>query len=379
MSSGDPEIDELLAPLRDGPIALSRADEVAAQRERLLRGLRQTVREVPERRAQARRRTMLWSAGAIAAAALLAFGVGHERLEGVRGATASINALQVEPLGHESAAWVGSDGLRRSIAAAGALEGSGELVAAAESWSRLSTPQGVRVELAPRTRLRVREDARDRRRAQLNLVEGEVHCDVPKLGSQAQFSIATPNARIIVHGTRFSVRVGVPDQPGTCVKVSEGLVEVRSGNQRKLLPPGTQWGCDAQNPRASARVASVEPGRNEARVQGPTAVPAAPAEELAASADQPERMQPAPRANARKAARLARARAAARRAADDNAEQRVRLSGTLAEENRLLAAALTAERGRDAERARELFEQLLARNPSSPLAPEARAGLARVR
>src|SRR5262245_49292432 len=106
MSSGDPELDELLAPMRDGPIALSRAAEVASQRERLLRGLRQMVREVPERRAQARRRTMLWSAGAIAAAGLLAFGVGHERLEGVRGATASLNALQVEPLGHESAAWV---------------------------------------------------------------------------------------------------------------------------------------------------------------------------------------------------------------------------------------------------------------------------------
>ena len=372
MSTGDPELDELLAPMRDGPIALSRTTEVAAQRERLLRGLRQAVREVPVRRARARRQRFVWSAlattSALAAAGLLAFGL-EPNVAGVPRA----GSLQVEPLGHESAAWVGADGLRRSIAAAGPLEGNGELVAAAESWSRLSTPQGVRVELAPRTRLRVRKAARDRRSAQLNLVEGEVHCDVPKLGREAQFSIATPSARVIVHGTRFSVRVGGPDRPGTCVRVSEGLVEVRAGRERKMLPPGTQWGCEPQTPSVAAVVGPL------ARANVATAVPLDSTVE-ASTADSGPRVQSAPRAQLRKAARLARARAAARRAAEqDRAEQPVRLSGTLAEENRLLAAALTAERGRDAERARELFEQLLARNPSSPLAPEARAGLSRVR
>jgi hypothetical protein len=398
MSSGDPELDELLAPMRDGPIALSSTADVAAQRERLLRGLRQDVREVPSRRARARRRTALWSAaGALAAAGVVAIGIG--RAPGaVHGgeALARADALQVEPLGHESAAWIGEDGMRRSVAAAAALEGSGELVAAPESWSRLSTPQGVRVELAPRTRLRVREAARDRRSAQLNLVEGEVHCDVPKLGAQAQFSITTPDARVIVHGTRFSVRVGGPDRPGTCVRVSEGLVEVRSGRRadagngnekRTMLPPGTQWGCEPA-PERLARAVDVAP---LARVAPPAPALAA-VQARAELTREPANAEPAPRVAARRPARAMRAvqARAARRAqvaataaarASDNrqGEAAPRPSGTLAEENRLLAAALTAERSRDAQSARTLFEQLLSRNPGSPLAPEARAGLARVR
>jgi hypothetical protein len=404
MSSGDPELDELLAPMRDGPIALSSTADVAAQRERLLRGLRQDVREVPSRRARARRRTALWSAaGALAAAGVVAIGIG--RAPGaVHGgeAAARADALRVEPLGHESAAWIGEDGMRRSVAAAAALEGSGELVAAPESWSRLSTPQGVRVELAPRTRLRVREAARDRRSAQLNLVEGEVHCDVPKLGAQAQFSITTPDARVIVHGTRFSVRVGGPDRPGTCVRVSEGLVEVRSGRRshagngdagngkdnekRTMLPPGTQWGCEPAPERLAravdvarlARTAPPAPALTAVQTQAraePTGEPSAePAPRLAAR--RPARAMRAAQARAARRAQLA-ANAAAR-ASDNRQTEAGPRPGTLAEENRLLAAALTAERSRDAQSARTLFEQLLSRNPGSPLAPEARAGLARL-
>jgi hypothetical protein len=380
VSSGDPELDDLLAPMRDGPIALSSAADVAAQRERLLRGLRHDVREVPLRRARERRRTALWStAGALAAAGALAFGLGRSTptLAPAGGALAFADALQVEPLGHESAAWIGADGMRRSVAAASALEGSGELVAAAQSWSRLSTPQGVRVELAPRTRLRVREAARDRRAAQLNLVEGEVHCDVPKLGAEAQFSIATPDARVIVHGTRFSVRVGGPDDPGTCVRVSEGLVEVRAGAQRTMLPPGTQWGCEPVAERTVARLAragsaAAEPPSSRPEVAAPTSAEASPR----ASARRPARAVRAAQARARRASIAGQSAA---RDADQRTVEQARPSGTLGEENRLLSAALTAERNRDAASARTLFEQLLSRNPGSPLAPEARAGLARVR
>jgi hypothetical protein len=387
VSSGDPELDDLLAPMRDGPIALSSAADVAAQRERLLRGLRHDVREVPLRRARARRQSALWSlAGvAVAAAGVLAIGLQQRGTPASApvGMLARADQLQVEPLGHESAAWIGADGMRRSVAAASALEGSGELVAAAESWSRLSTPQGVRVELAPRTRLRVREAARALKAAQLNLVEGEVHCDVPKLGAQAQFSITTPDARVIVHGTRFSVRVGGPDRPGTCVRVSEGLVEVRAGAKRTMLPPGTQWGCAPTSEGTVARLARAAAaaqarGQAQARVEN---VRENVREPSAESRQRPvvRRAAAARAAQARAARRASSANASARDSDSRSAEQPARLSGTLGEENRLLAAALTAERSHDAQSARTLFEQLLSRNPSSPLAPEARAGLARVR
>jgi len=53
--------------------------------------------------------------------------------------------------------------------------------------------------------------------------------------------------------------------------------------------------------------------------------------------------------------------------------------GTLDAENRLLADALRAEGHSDRARAHRLFSELLREHPSSPLAVEARAGLARTR
>jgi len=52
--------------------------------------------------------------------------------------------------------------------------------------------------------------------------------------------------------------------------------------------------------------------------------------------------------------------------------------GTLGDERRLLQDALAAERTGQPERAQSLLNQLLARYPSSPLAPEARRASARI-
>lgn len=46
----DPELDRLLAPLRDGPVALPGADQEAQQRERVVSALRSEVRRLPDRR-----------------------------------------------------------------------------------------------------------------------------------------------------------------------------------------------------------------------------------------------------------------------------------------------------------------------------------------
>jgi TolA-binding protein len=55
------------------------------------------------------------------------------------------------------------------------------------------------------------------------------------------------------------------------------------------------------------------------------------------------------------------------------------IAGTLDEETRLLRSGLAAERSGDLAGAAASFEQLLSRHPQSPLAPEARAALARVK
>jgi hypothetical protein len=55
------------------------------------------------------------------------------------------------------------------------------------------------------------------------------------------------------------------------------------------------------------------------------------------------------------------------------------LEGTLAVETRLLADALRAEQQGERGRANTLFARFIATYPSSPLLPEAKAGLARLR
>lgn len=79
-------------------------------------------------------------------------------------------------------------------------------------------------------------------------------------------------------------------------------------------------------------------------------------------------------------ARKGRGRGRHHRATRSGAHARERgESGTLEAENRLMASALRAERAREPERARALFVRLLRTYPRSPLVPEAKAGIARLR
>src|SRR5690606_33371143 len=90
---------------------------------------------------------------------------------------------------------------------------------------------------------------------------------VPPLGAERRFSVITPSAKVIVHGTRFSVSTNPGDtaagaalgnpapgiaaqgitetaEAGTCVRVTEGRVEVISAQGRRFLTDGQQWGCE---------------------------------------------------------------------------------------------------------------------------------------
>jgi hypothetical protein len=252
--------------------------------------------------------------------------------------------MHIEPGGARALTFIDATGARSEIAAASAITAPGELVTAPLSWSRLSTARGVQVRIAPRSRLRVTAVDERAQRSGLRLEQGEVYCSVPKLGPSEQFSIATPEANVIVHGTVFSVRVAAPTAAGaarTCVRVSEGLVEVRSRTGSVKIGPGAHWGCDE---------GAAEPARIASR----------------AAHDRPRA-----RAGARRRARAA--------DAEPRRSELARLpDGTLDEENELLGAALGAERVLDRPRARTLFAALIERYPESPLVPEARAGLARL-
>jgi TolA-binding protein len=141
---------------------------------------------------------------------------------------------------------------------------------------------------------------------------------------------------VVVHGTRFVVRVRDAAENRTCVRVQEGIVAVHQhvdGHERSVrLHAGDQLGCEAE-PKQPTSAQDHKPARVVHR----------------------------------------------KRTSNQEALEPVAPSGTLAEENRLLSDALAAERDDDRARARRLFQKLLDRYPSSPLARDAASGIERTR
>lgn len=343
MEHRDPEIERLLAPLRAEVTPLRERDD--AKKRRMLPALQSAVRAIPRERARrrARQRLRIGAASLIALAAALAFvwmrpTPAREAAPAALASAALRPSLRVQSQGDEPLSWLEDGASEQTITGTGELRGAGELWVRAGARAALVSAAGAELALSPRSRIRVAEQPAPRAET-LDLLEGEVHCRVPPLRAGHSFVIATPRERVVVHGTEFSVRVEQRGQ--SCVRVREGLVEVRrEGETSVWLGPGKAWGC----------AADVAQSRAPASMQ----------------------REPPP---AKSRPRERRAESAAR----EVHEQALTPAGTLARETRLLADALRAEQQGDPTRARKLFTTLLEEHPASPLLPEARAGLARLR
>ena len=217
----------------------------------------------------------------------------------------------------------------------------GEIETAAVGSAELVTSAGLGLNLGAATRVSLSGLVGNPAVNQVDLRQGLLTCSVPHLHEGQRFSVQTPDARVVVHGTVFSVRVD--SHQTTCVEVTDGVVIVQHAGHEIALNAGDRWGCSA----------SPKP---------PLA--ASPSAPLAASAGvEPER---------------AHDRAVSERHPVLHGSARAAERGTLAEESRLLQEALAAERVGQPERAQIMLTQLLARYPSSPLASEARRASARI-
>lgn len=332
----DSDYREALAVLRDGPVPLGGGAEIAVQRAKLLPLVRAEVRRTPERlrRRQHVRRWVQIGAGTGGLALAATFALFMTSSASDSGVIAA-DSVRVDRLGTAKVGYTDMNQVTRELSEETTVPARGVLTASDVSGARVTTAAGIEVELAERTQVDLGALAKEPSRSTLRLVRGAVRCHVPKLSKGQHFSVVTPDAEVVVHGTIFSVRSS-DDGTSTCVRVEEGLVGVTHGGKTVNLGPGTSWGCgfgdmpsEASVTRTSDDVKAVRPG------------------ELAVE-------RPAPAGGA------------------------VKVRGTLEQENRLLKAALSAERSGSHDKARALFSDLLARYPSSPLAPEARAGLARI-
>lgn len=405
MNGDDPELDHLLSPLRDGPVSLSSVEVDSARKARLMPAVRSAARAVP--RQIARRRTLrrvrqsVAVTMAVASAAFLA--VVTYRGEPLGFDVVGAARVQVESQGEQPLVWRADGAGERTIAGSDELSTTGELRAQDGARAALVTQAGAKVSVLPRSRLRVSVKRGRAGTDQLALLDGEVHCQVPPLPKGRSFVVTTPRTRVVVHGTEFRVRVG--GKRGSCVSVREGLVEVQTEGGSVWLGPGTDWGCErevAQAPVRGASAQSAEPVQTgavpQAAASATTLVPTAASTAVLARATAPKelgkRASEAKRPTAkrqvrsRRRAREERAQLTARveavsaapmvTAAPEVGPQALVDEGTLAQETRLLGQALRAEQQGNEARANTLFNRLITNYPSSPLVPEAEAGLDRL-
>jgi hypothetical protein len=174
---------------------------------------------------------------------------------------------------------------------------------------------------------------------------------VPRLPPGGSFTVKTPDALVRVKGTTFSVMVAsTPRGTETCVRVEEGVVWVERSGTRVVLMKGQDDKCAA----FGVNTAGSEPHTASGSAQ------------KGANAGTPTQSRPP-----------------GRRGTGQSSLSRSPTSGTvdsatLAEQNRLLALALRAERAGHPEEAKQRLQQLLARYPDSVLRAEAESTLLRV-
>ncbi len=326
------EPNELLAALGRASTPPEEADRAQRRRQRVLAHLEKSERELVVRE---RRTTRLRALGAVvgvaAAAALALIALGRTpsssagQREGVELRRADGRVELVTDHGE-------SDGRAR----VGSLLERGERVrTGAGSGASLRLQTGAAAELGASSEAAFSNTARAEK---VELAQGDVRLVVPKLGAERELSVSTFDARVTVHGTRFSVKV-LGDEAKlrwTEVDLEQGVVSVDSGERHFLLHAPAHW---------SSRTFGEGSGEGQvapAAVPSPTA--AAPA-------------LPPPRASAKASA--------------THAPSELPRSSTLAEENELFAHAKSLAHSGDLASAVVELDGFIARYPRSPLVQNA--------
>jgi hypothetical protein len=340
MTTGDAaQTRKLLAAFRERPQSLD-TERLAERRKRMVPRLRAEVRTqlAAQKRSVRMRR---FAAGlSIAAAVALAVGIVSRRGDAPPPVATVADSIVVEGLGGESALWSGAVPHPLVVGETLTDPVRGEVRTEA-GWARLRTKQGLSLDLAAATAVDLADLGGVKGERRVFLARGELRIEVPKLPAGEQFVVLTPDARVVVHGTAFTVRI-VPGTPSsTCVRVQHGKVSLHRAGKQVVLNGGDSVGCD--QPRA---------------VEQPRAVSQA---------------EPAPAEREHRVRRSGPERAAARKP-----DAPPPVSGTLAQETELLQAALAAERRKDYAAARRSLRVLINRYPESPLVGDAEQALERV-
>lgn len=210
-----------------------------------------------------------------------------------------------------------------------------------EGSTSLGFPSGAAARVARRSALKL--TATEHTEA-LFLSRGRVDVEVPKLDPGRGFAVETPDAKVIVHGTGFSVRVDPTEMHGirTAVEVTHGVVSVQHAGQEVRLTAGQSWPPAEEHEAHGADEDAIDSG--DVHVE--------------------ERASDPPKKQKRKV-RSRRAPSA-------------RESRELAEQNGHFATAMTLKNQGQAQGALNELNHLLSMHPASPLRQEARVERLRI-
>lgn len=311
----------LLDVLSVGPVGVTSPSEVERARREMLPWLEEQVGALPQARSvklrhERHRRIAAFSGGfAVAAAAVLALvfrapepKAGSQEGSEAQGRSSRATATLVTgKLSSHSDSWT----FGQEVELSGRLEAGPEGAA-------LQAEGGYQLELRPSASISFEQPEPGKEpTAGFRLHHGVAKISVLPLPQGSKLVVRTGDVLLTVVQSAFTIQAeeGKP----SCVRVSEGKVTVRHGEEQVEVGAGETFGCsDPQEERAET-----------------------------STVDAPRKTTPGPRT-------------------------------TLSQENALLARALAAESRRDMSEARRAYVELLAKYPRSAFAQDARAGLERV-
>ena len=328
------EVRRSLAVFVERLIPVADAETRAHRREHVVDFVQQTVRP-PAQWRQMRRVGKVAATLALAASAIVAFRQSGSKGDESLAPTEPLRSVSMKGSvfcrnGGPTHAWLPC---RRAP-----LGRTGELRTLDQGSALLVTDARIHLDLSPDSKLAWKNTDKASPLSRVELAAGRLSVRVPPLPAGTEFSVVTPTATVVVHGTAFVVDVlpGTEGPSRTCVRVTEGTVAVRHADGEEPVRAPGSWGCEP--PRAGGVESEPAP---------------APARQV----------------------RPARPVSASIRHKDSPAANR----STLAVETRLLQLALSAERRGDCDSAEETLLSLLSVYPDSVIAPEAQEALARVR
>ncbi len=325
MSDSAEERPELLDVLGAGPVGVTSPDEVARQKERMLPWLEEQVVALPARRFE------------------LAHRARTRRIAGVTGAVLAAAAALVLALSFDGDATDEPDRIASAPAVVGSQTGafgtivSGRLhfgrvdfvdgerlelsgrVETGREGAALQASRGYQLELGPSSALTFETDESQKEggmESQLRLHQGHAKLSVLPRPSGSTLRIVTGDALVTVVKSAFSIEAR---QGKSCVRVTEGSVNVRRGSVEEVVEAGQSSGCAGSR---DEDLGAALPRTSNKPIQA----------------------------------------------------QRT----TLSQENALLSRALAAESRGDNKTARKAYSELLTKYPRSSFAQDAKAGLGRL-